>query len=238
MLPKKSIPALNLEQARVVGENLDFLFRAWNQDIDDASLRITSTVLHLLVIEDAIGNVARSLDLDLRILVPDVRHSIHVEDLQSYRFWQAGGAKYKGMQVKLLSIRNRVLSDAELKKSFLAGKDNKSYLVKMQAFLSEPSFIVDGILINRAEVIKYVANKLGGKHFDESRVSKSEREQSLNEKFVLMDKIRASQIFSAEKDAIYYELSSIGQRLVNSRDVRSLRKRLQGYISSPSIIRQ
>ena len=42
---------------------------------------------------------------------------------------------------------------------------------------------------------------------------------------------------TADKNAIYYELLGIGQRVVNSRDIRALRKHLKLVMTVPAVIR-
>jgi len=107
----------------------------------------------------------------------------------------------------------------------------KNYPVKLAISLRQPSFVIEGILINREEVIKYVSNKLGGAHYDSSRKPRaSSRGVSLEEKYALLDSARNSTML-ADKNAIYYELLSIGQRLVNSKDVQQVRKALRGVLN-------
>jgi len=228
---------MNIELARVVGEDLEYLYKEWNQDIDEASLRRASPVLRSLLVENKLHTVASDLGMDIRILAPDIHRFVEIEELKTYKYWQAGGARYNGIEIRSTFMVDRVMTDFEIAKmAFFAGKSSKDYPVKAQVFLRQPSFFVEGIAINREEVIKYVVNKLGGGHYDASRNPSLGSDLRLDDKYMLLDKVRAGQLMTGGKDAIYHELLSIGQRLVNSRDVRSLRKRLRGCISSPSII--
>lgn len=228
---------MDIELARVVGEDLDYLFLEWNQDISDASLRRTSPVLRSLLIENKLQAVARDLGVELKLLAPDINRSVSIEELKEYRYWQAGGAKYNGMEIRSVSMLDRALTDFEIaKKAHEFGRQMRNFPVKIQAFLRQPSFVVHGTLINREEVIKYVVHKLGGGHFDSNRTPGLGPNLTLDDKYILLDQVRAGNFMTGGKDAIYHELLSIGQRLVNSRDVRVIRKRLRGYISSPSVI--
>ncbi|MGA4531727.1 hypothetical protein ACPA1H_15390 [Ectopseudomonas chengduensis] len=228
---------MNLELARVVSEDLDFLFSEWNQDIDDASLRRSSPVLRSLLIEGLLGKVAQECGRDLRVMAPAINRVITETELKQNAYFQAGGAKYKGMVIQSTSIINRARTTQEIKENYERTKNviGKSYPVKLGVFLRQPSFVVDGTLINREEVIKYVANKLGGAHYDESRKVSAGAGVTLDEKFTLLDKVR-NEISIADKNAIYYELLSIGQRIINSRDVRHFRKNLQTIIKLPAVI--
>jgi hypothetical protein len=227
---------MDIELARLVSEDLEFLFEEWNQDIDDASLRRTSPILRSLLIEGQLGKIAHEAGKEIRILAPEICRLVTDDELKQKKYYQAGGAKYKGMQVQSTSLIDRAMSSEEIRASYEHTKDviGKNYPVKLGVFLKQTSFVVDGVLINREEVIKYVANKLGGAHYDSTRSNSSQKSGlSLEDKYALLDKVRNG-VIVADKNAIYYELLSIGQRLVNSRNVQHLKKHLQQQvIASP-----
>lgn len=228
---------MDMELARIVAEDIDFLTREWNQDIDDASLRRASPILRSLLVEGKLGKVAHDCGSNLRIMAPAINRVLTEAELKENAYFQAGGAKYKGMEVQAMSMVNRALSEKEIKANYERYKKviGKSYPVKLGVFLRQPSFVVDGVLIYRDEVIKYVSNKLGGAHYDDSRNTGAKGEAPLEGKYALLDKVRSGTNV-AEKNAIYYELLSIGQRVVNSRDVRHLQKQLRALISRPGVI--
>lgn len=228
---------MDIELAQIVAEDIDYLSREWNQDIDDPSLRRASPILRSLLVEGQLAKVAHACGRNLRIMTPAINRVLTETELKQSVYWQAGGAKYKGMEIQATSIVNRALSAQEIKAKYERDKKliGKSYPVKLGTFLRQPSFVVEGILINREEVIKYVANKLGGAHYDESRSTTTKHAPTLEDKYALLDKLRAG-TYVAEKNAIYYELLSIGQRVVNSRDIQHLRKQLQTAINRPGVI--
>lgn len=218
---------MDMELARIVVEDIDFLTREWSQDIDDASLRRASPILRSLLVEGHLGKIAHDCGRSLKILAPAINKVLGEAELQEKIYFQAGGAKYKGMEIQAMSLVNRAQSPQEIKANHERDKMviGKSYPVKLKMYLRQPSFVVDGVLIYRDEVIKYVSNKLGGAHYDESRNTTSKGGVALEDKYTLLDKVRAGTIV-ADKNAVYYELLSIGQRVVNSRDVRHLQKQL------------
>lgn len=230
---------MDVQLARLVAEDLDYLFKEWNQDIDDASLRRSSPILRALLVEGLLGRAARQINREIRVMAPAIGRVVSEAELRECTFFQAGGAKYKGTMVQSMSLMSRAKTPAEMKASYERSKDviGKSYPVKMGVFLKQASFVVRGVLINREEVIKYVANKLGGAHYDSSRAApKDGGDVSLEQKYALLDEVRAG-MSTADKNAIYYELLSIGQRVVNSRDIRVLRKHLVQVLSVPPVIR-
>ena len=223
---------MDMELARVVAEDLEYLFAEWNQDIDDASLRRNSLVLRKLLIEGLLSRVAHEVDKQVLVMTPAIGRLITDAELRECRFFQAGGALYKGTIVQSISMISRAKTEAEIKASYERSKESieKDYPVKLNVFLKQTSLVVDGVLINREVVIKYVANKLGGAHYDKSR--EDTKAGSLEQKYELLDKVR-SDVNVAYKNAIYYELLSIGQRLVNSQDICQLRKHLTNVLSLP-----
>ena len=232
-------PPMDIELARVVAEDLEFLFNEWNQEIDDASLRRSSTVLRSLLVEGLLGRVAHQVGRDIRVMAPAIGRVTTDAELRECTFFQAGGAQHKGFMVQSISMIARAKTPAEIKASYEQGKAliGKNYPVKLGTFLKQTSFVFNGTLINREEVIKYVANKLGGAHYDSSReATKKSNDQSLEHKYKLLDEVR-SEITVADRNAIYYEILSIGQRVANSRDIRQLRKYLTHVLSLPPVIR-
>ena len=229
---------MDIELARLVAEDLEFLAIEWNQDIDDASLRRTSPVLRNLLIEKQLENIAYQVGMEIKVLAPAICRLMSASELKQKSFFQAGGANFKGMQIQFTSMINRAKSPAEIKAGYELAKSviGRSYPVKLGQFLKQTSFVVDGVLINREEVIKYVANKLGGTHYDPSRKPAEDGSGvSLDDKYVLLDTIRKG-LITGDKNAVYYELLSIGQRISNSRDIRHLRKHLQQLVQRPAVI--
>jgi hypothetical protein len=74
---------------------------------------------------------------------------------------------------------------------------------------------VAGVAASRPDVIKFVANKLGGVHVD------SKRDPAKFPAYGALDHARES-IRVADLDAVYHELASIGQQFVAAQDVREL----------------
>lgn len=217
---------MDIDLIKIVSEDLDYLAEEWTQDIDDSSLRRASPVLRSLLIENQLMKVANILSEEINIMAPCIsKYDVHMND-PSIVFYQSGGAKYKGMEIQFLKHLNRAKSPEEIKADYEREKSSigQNYPVKLSLFMKQISFIINGVKINREEVIKYIANKRGGAHYDSSR--KTDRTGSkgeLEKKYVLLDNIHESTSV-ADKNAVYYELLSIGQRLIASHDVQRVRQ--------------
>jgi hypothetical protein len=198
-------------------------------------LRITSPILRTLLVEEKLKLAADMVQLRIRIMSPSIHKALSSDDLLQWSFWQCGGAKFQGTVVAATGMKNTAMSSSEMK-SYMEKTSpvlGKSFPVKLSQFLKQPSFVVEGTLIQRSTVIKYVCNKLGGNHYDPSRDYGAEEIES---QFKLLDKVR-KQISLANKNSIYFEILSIGQRVANSRDIRHLRKKLNNILAAPEVIR-
>lgn len=215
---------IDLELLETVNEDLTWLSTKWNQDIDDVSLRIASPILRRLLIENVLQRAARMLKKQIQIMAPLVCRPETFRNLRDIEFYTCGGAKHKGVIVRPLLrwSSNKPLSQQEVTKFHEAMKDRVGKSpVKISVFLKQPSLVIKGVVVNRKEVIKYVANKLGGVHYDNQR-----KIDPLERKYALMDTVR-DKLKVAGKNAIYYEFLSIGQMVISSRDVQKLRKELK-----------
>lgn len=217
---------MDIDLIKIVSEDLDYLAEEWTQDIDDASLRRASPVLRSLLIENQLMKVANMLGEGISIMAPFIsKYDAHLND-PSIVFYQSGGAKYKGMEIQSLKKLNRAMSPEEIKANYEREKNSigQNYPVKLSLFMKQISFIISGVKINREEVIKYIANKRGGAHFDSSRkINRTGSKGDLEKKYASLDNIHMS-ISVADKNAVYYELLSIGQRLIASHDVERIRQ--------------
>ena len=214
------------ELITIVAEDLNYLTNKWTQDIDDPSLRRASPVLRSLLIESQLMKVANMLNEEISVMAPLIsKYEDELEDA-SIVFYQSGGAKFKGMEIQFVKRNNRAMSPEEIKTNYEKQKNliGQNYPVKLTKFMKQISFLINGVKINREEVIKYIANKRGGAHYDGSRkTDKVGSKGDLEKKFKLLDDIHRSTIV-ADKNSVYYELLSIGQRLINSPDVKRIRE--------------
>lgn len=125
-------------------------------------------------------------------------------------FATAGGAWYKGAQISGFCLgfgRNPMYeAKSENVKSVLP-----SETVPLTKFVDAPCAVVSGEVVSRRLLIKYIANKLGGAHYDPKRLP-DERV------FSLLDSVR-ERIKILDKPVVYFELLSIGQALAMAPDI-------------------
>ena len=203
------------EVIRVVAEDLTFLRVEWDHEINDGSLRRSSPVLRRLVVEGDFGRAWRALGLSKEPLVqtPCLDRFLGPGSRSDVVVAHAGGAQYGGGAVRGVVQRSRALSSEEVKANYERAKDHQLRAFSLSRFRESLGMIVGGEEILRREIILYVCNKCGGSHFDPTR----DDSKSLERKFKLLDEHqRALEILG--KNAVYFELLSIGQAVANSTD--------------------
>jgi hypothetical protein len=157
------------KELQIVLQDLDFFHSEWDQDVSDESLRRSSPVLRRFLVEEQLLRAWRSTGLSGQpeVLAPTLSKRLTVASLNAVRFATAERADYKGMTVALFFQSDEALTPAQIKKiSELGPPEAKQTLTE---FTNSTCMIVEGTPITRIELIKYVANKLGGAHYDSKR---------------------------------------------------------------------
>jgi hypothetical protein len=209
---------MNKEQTyivTIVRQDLLYLKEEWDQEISDESIRRSSNVLRNLLVEDQFGRAWRLVGLERqpKVIAPDLEH--YIDDLDGLKISLAfaGGALYHGKKIFAFTMGRYALSPEHIKKR----ADKGPFALEKEYYLSEYlksiCMVVRGIKIGRRQLIKYVANKLGGTHIDFQRDPSSEEGQQ----YIALDSI-PNNIEVGEKRALYLELLSIGQCIANAAD--------------------
>jgi hypothetical protein len=124
------------------------------------------------------------------------------------------------MRIGQTFYSDEALTPAQIQK--IAALGPQEVTQNLTDFVNSPCVVVEGTTISRIELVKYVVNKLGGAHYDSKREKDYQR---------LLD--YAGQHYAlAGKNSVYFELLSIGQRLVKSPDIVKLRDKLRQLSST------
>ncbi|OAJ71555.1 hypothetical protein A7976_08590 [Methylobacillus sp. MM3] len=202
------------ELVRTVKADIIYLRQHWDQTVDDDSLRRASPIFRRLVVDNDLQRAWKDAGQprEPQIQSPTLEGIIAEIPLNKILFAAAGGAHFGKEYLAGALIRNYAVPPEELQRRAQTGVPTK--LMGLREFANTPVVIVQGIPIPRRIVIKYVANKLGGAHFDPRRESNDEGAM-----YELLDK--ASTIALLGKPAIYFELLSAGQALANAPDIQA-----------------
>lgn len=220
---------------RTVKEDLLFLKKEWFQDIEDPNIRRSSSILRMLLVE---GNLLKAWRLsgfekEPTVIAPSLKLLMDGLPKRRIILLSAGGAAYKGMQIKGTEILDITLSDKKIKERYEKLKGGIERSFGLTDFMRSGCLLItkrypQGIeqeIISRQELIQYISNKLGGVHLDLSRDIKKPREQ----KYLMLDWL-FNQIQIGGKNIIYFELLSIGQSLLKSPDIEQLMLTLSNTI--------
>jgi len=207
----------NFEIIKVVAEDLKYLMDEWDQEVSDISLRNTSTTLRRLISDDHLGKAWRLLGLSKEPIISAISldELLGTIDLAHINQANAGGAVFNNIQIQGTFEYNPGASREEILQNFQTKKNISPKSFRLSEYCNSPCIILKGEKISRQELILYVSNKLGGSHFDPNRNLENDRER----KFLLLDSYRDDTKL-AGKDAVYYELLSIGQSIVKSSDIK------------------
>jgi hypothetical protein len=208
------------ELKAVVLNDLRYLATTWTvKEIDDNFLRRDSVTLRRLLIDDGGGLLRKArkemgLRGDPRLSAIDLIEEIEGLDPRLIVLASAGGATHRGMAVAGALLYEGAMSPEQIKRQAARGMQVRD--LPLSRYLDSPCLLTRGVRIPRRELIRYIANKKGGGHYDEKRDRKGDPRS-----FGALDSlIGAAQL--AGKDAVYFELLSIGQALIKSPQIATM----------------
>jgi hypothetical protein len=204
------------ELVSIVSSDLRYIRNEWGEDVSDDALRRGSATLRMLLVQGELQSAWKLAGFPKEPIIPTA--VLPEVDPALFELATAGMAVHGGITLEGLlvprsgrRVRPEVL--AALNAARLSGGLVKD--LKLSEFTRGICLIAYGLPISRHLVIKYVANKLGGAHFDGKR---SDTDGAL---FRQLDRIRAEYLV-LDKPPMYFELLAMGQALSASRDLAKL----------------
>lgn len=218
------------ELVRLVAADLGYI-RDW-RDLDDDSLRRGSNTLRQLLVDKG-GLLQRAWKAagfakEPRIRCTTLKHIIGSALAPDITIATAGGAIYKGENIKAVVVYSRSWTEAETaERRRIAGQGPPEEDATLSGFIAAPCMLIEGLEVPRRVLINYVANKLGGVHFDVGRAARRHKEKGEAEIYRRLDDI-PTRLTVIDKPAVYYELLSIGQVLARSDDIKLFCEKVTG----------
>ncbi|MEN3540988.1 hypothetical protein AAH991_38145 [Microbispora sp. ZYX-F-249] len=192
-----------------VRDDLSYLAESWKQPITEASVRRESGVLRRLLLDEhsTLQQCRKMLGLkgEAHIQAFDLKEELG-SSYNNVRVAFAGGAQV-GDAVLALNIA----SFAPLPPASF-----KIQRYPLSGYMQAPAIVIMGKPVTRRLLVRYVANKLGGVHYDRRRGNTPE-----DILFTVLDKNRGDLIVHGI-DIVYYEVLAIGQHLLRSPGVAQL----------------
>ncbi len=223
---------MNEENLRIVAEDLEYLRIGWSTGMDDAELRRGTAILRRLLVD---GGHCRNLLAAWRAAgfdgQPTVRVSPFPGDLEhplKHVSWgTAGGLMAPGTTV--LAGRTIVFDVGP------AGPDGEPTArteydptpppkMRITDYVSAPCAVAYGEVITRREMIKYVANYLGGVHLGLGIKTPSSDKDMIRRIEAWLDRLTVS---GFGKEGPYIEILAAGQALGRSVDMTRLVQRIR-----------
>ena len=199
-----------------VVSDLEYLGNTWGSRVDDNTLRRGSTQLRLLLIDNTLQKAWKAVGFQREPIIIAPRLETLLDSVPSdyLLFAQAGGGNYEGTRISCSYLIRQLKGSQPV--TIPEGIQHIEHPFGLRELGRSCALFIEGRRIARAEVIKYVANKLGGAHLDFSRSA-----IATESVYQLLDR-RAAAFMIGDKNAVYYELLSIGQLLARAPDVQKL----------------
>jgi hypothetical protein len=133
--------------------------------------------------------------------------SIHVVDMNRLKevdFATSSPAQNVGMKIFHVKVYNRIQEGR-------GPISIKEEVAPLKRYLNQPACVISGVLVTREQLVRFVANKLGGAHSDDGRNKPDERAIQV-----------MTQYFIGNRPALIHEMLSCGQVLAASESTKEL----------------
>lgn len=202
---------------RTVAEDLEYFDREWGNEVTDATLRRGSTTLRKLLIQGDLfkaWNAKRMAD-EPYVIAPRLEAGLFCTPTQRPHIGLAGGGEFGALHLSLAVAH----ISAEPEPPPHIPDAATTHRFRLAEFVESASLYAEDTVVSRGEIVKYVANKLGGAHTDFSRRKK-------DAVHALLDRVAPQFAFLTSlklpaKNAVYFELLSIGQLVGRSPSMRA-----------------
>ena len=220
--------------AQVVAEDLEYLRNRGTEGGNRTDVRIFSAILRRLLVDRDYVRSWRLLGFENEPMVdaidlrPVLRSTVIKGEWIHYAY--AGGKwrdepGYMGIQLIVVPQAYQARDESIVQRvgdELAVLQEEKQFTISK--YLKSASAIVGGQIISRRDIIEYVANKLGGAHFDSRR---SDREI----KYHLLDE---NHVQAGAFPAAFVELLAVVRTIANSADaeryITRAHKRLSGFV--------
>jgi len=198
---------------QLVLEDLNHLSQTWGiTPTRTENLRRASSSLRGLLIDNggSLATVARDNGIDIQVSAPVNEQTIC--KIKGYdEAYLCGNTEIGGFH-----LAHPMLLRGNLQPPDVVGEyPDERRLYSLSEFKKQTCAMWYGVEVSRETLIKYVANKLGGNHYDTRRAGK------LGLEFIALDQVRKKTSFM-EVDGVYFELLATGRFLTESDAVMEL----------------
>lgn len=159
------------ERELVVLEDLEHLCSVVSKpDPENVDLRVITPILRRLLVEKELEKITNIRRLPLSIQVPDTRAVVRACKGAKIAVYQSASVSIFGVYIATL-----MLSQGRQSPRLPGYHPDLKTSMSLVDFRHQQVFFAGGQFITREAVIKYVANKAGGVHFDDNRKGDNHR---------------------------------------------------------------
>ena len=196
---------------KVVHEDLTYLLLQWPKgEVRDDEVRRSSTVLRrLFTYRELLQVWVTVVGPKDYIVKGDYIEIVDPKRLREVEFATASPADQgSGMKVFAAMVFNKIQNGSD--PILVAQQD-----VPLKKYLNQTACIISRVPVNRDELVQFVANKLGGAHYDDGRQKPREQSIAVMEQYSI-----------GNRPALIHEMLSCGQSLAASPSTVELLNRL------------
>jgi hypothetical protein len=211
------------ELLRTVRDDLDFLGRMDYQQPSLTMVRVASSILRRLLHDGLYGAAWTVADLsgEPKVVATDLESALAPIPRRYISYAYAGGAGTDGAKHDGLILLVVPKAEAE-SEGYAAAAERIGNLMgplgereyALSDYVRSASAVAGNSSIGRLEIIRYVANKLGGVHWDNSRSTWTD---PLGSRYLFLDE---QHMYVGNLAAPHYEILSIAQAITSSPDTR------------------
>lgn len=220
----------NMNLPDIIANDLEWFYQSWNTSISDAVLRMGSTALRRLLVHNELQAAWRMVGFEKapRVVAPRLEAILDAKGGAAVEVAFALGGIIEGLHMGL-SVVNRGRTPVRPQENPM------EHSFRLHEYVESCSMFLMGRRVRRREIVKYVANKMGGAHFDPKR-KKGEEVYGLLDRHLYTLTVKkpegdeagptiAVSLGPQQKKqpglpVIWCELLCIGQHLASSPDIR------------------
>jgi len=188
-----------------VAEDLFSLAAASESQPDDVWLRRASAILRRLLVDDELGRAWRQAGFGGEPLILAPFHEITMAPGARLLYAGSFDSPREGRAPTVLVAAGKEPGNSRLTSTIEA--------LPLSAFMRGACMNVLGTAISRRDLVKYVANKLGGAHFDQAR------HPTRDAAYLQLD-AALSVFMIQDRSSVFFELLTLVRTLVASPDIQ------------------
>lgn len=200
----------------VVRTDLVWLRDEWSHDLGRDAVRRASPALRLLLVDNLYGQAWRAVGLPREPVISAISLDRYDDLIESGKVTSAYAAGPTGHEAQIftsVTVHGEIPEWMDPNRHQQLGHEHASDF-PLRAFLESTCMVVEGHRVSRRELIKYVANRLGGAHFGLAGAKLATRPL-----FELLDKAADDGGLVLGYPLPHYLLLTVGYALARSADL-------------------